>query len=283
MLCRCKQTFDFLLVLMADAFALLRTGTSFDKTAPKETKVTGDSAKHNTALPPELDFFGDVPRQPEPPKSTILAPDRNSKKRKRQQVASSPVPPDSSSVEQLRKRYRINVTGTDPPPPLSSFQDLAPYNVPEYLESNISRLDFNAPTPVQMQSIPIILSKRDLLACAPTGSGKTLAYLIPLLMVLDTHRSKGFRVLIITPTRELAQQVYIHILSQLTQIDNEIKKLAQGRNFKVCLLTKRILEQFKSDVSKCQKYDILISTPMRLVHGITDNCIELGRYFHSNE
>lgn len=268
---------------MADAFALLRTGTSFDKTAPKETKVTGDSAKHNTALPPELDFFGDVPRQPEPPKSTILAPDRNSKKRKRQQVASSPVPPDSSSVEQLRKRYRINVTGTDPPPPLSSFQDLAPYNVPEYLESNISRLDFNAPTPVQMQSIPIILSKRDLLACAPTGSGKTLAYLIPLLMVLDTHRSKGFRVLIITPTRELAQQVYIHILSQLTQIDNEIKKLAQGRNFKVCLLTKRILEQFKSDVSKCQKYDILISTPMRLVHGITDNCIELGRYFHSNE
>jgi ATP-dependent RNA helicase DDX52/ROK1 len=128
-----------------------------------------------------------------------------------------------------------------------------------------------------MQSIPIILGKRDLLACAPTGSGKTLAYLIPLLMRLKTHMSKGFRAVIITPTRELAQQVP-HFYITLTQVDNEVKKLAKGRNFKMCLLTKQRVERFKENEDSRRKYDILISTPMRLVHAINEKCLELDKY-----
>jgi ATP-dependent RNA helicase DDX52/ROK1 len=63
------------------------------------------------------------------------------------------------------------------------------------------------PTPIQMQAIPVMLHGRELLASAPTGSGKTLAFSIPILMQLKQPTNKGFRALIISPTRELANQV----------------------------------------------------------------------------
>ena len=55
--------------------------------------------------------------------------------------------------------------------------------------SSNSLKEFKEPTPIQMQSIPIIIQNRDLLGIAPTGSGKTAAYLLPLLQRLNTHES----------------------------------------------------------------------------------------------
>jgi ATP-dependent RNA helicase DDX52/ROK1 len=197
-----------------DAFALLRAGTSFDRAIQNESeKSTGASRGPEKKrvvdeLPAELDFFGDQPRNEEKQgksgKQTKTISETKSKKRKRHE---KPSEVDIEDRIHLRKIYRINVTGENPPPPLSSFNDLAQYNPADYLISNISELNFDTPTPIQMQSISIILDKRDLLACAPTGSGKTLAYLIPLLMNLKSHKSGGFRAVIISPTRELAQQV----------------------------------------------------------------------------
>lgn len=188
---------------MADAFALLRAGTTFDKKGHNESQVgqKQDLKKvKSSEIPFELDFFGDIPRK----ESQIQVPEQRSKKRKRGNSISVS---EEIDPKQLRRLHRINVTGTNAPAPLPSFSALSQYDPPEYLTSNIDDLEFNTPTPIQMQSIPIILSNRDLLACAPTGSGKTLAYLIPLLMQLKLHQSKGFRTVIISPTRELAQQV----------------------------------------------------------------------------
>jgi ATP-dependent RNA helicase DDX52/ROK1 len=183
---------------MGDVFALLRTGTTFDRGG---RNAAGGKGQINTSSGAkvflDLDFLGD--EQKDAGTSPEELP-RESKKRKRQPLLSENTP------EQNRKRHRINVTGSTPPAPLSSFEDLFRVS-PDYLNANIHQLDFNTPTPIQMQSIPIILAKRDLIACAPTGSGKTLAYLIPLLIKLKSHRSKGFRAVIISPTRELAQQV----------------------------------------------------------------------------
>ncbi len=73
---------------------------------------------------------------------------------------------------------------------------------------------FTVPTEVQRQAIPIVLSKRDLMASAQTGTGKTAAFVLPSLQHLlkpSAGSGKGPRVLILTPTRELALQINSHI------------------------------------------------------------------------
>nr|WP_320134877.1 DEAD/DEAH box helicase [uncultured Amphritea sp.] len=74
----------------------------------------------------------------------------------------------------------------------------------------INELGYTAPTPIQKQAIPIILSGKDLIATAQTGTGKTAAFVLPILERFNqerTLRGKRIRALIITPTRELAIQV----------------------------------------------------------------------------
>jgi ATP-dependent RNA helicase RhlE len=69
-------------------------------------------------------------------------------------------------------------------------------------------IDYVEPTPIQAQAIPAILASRNLLATAQTGTGKTAAFLLPLLhRLLDRPHGK-FQALILTPTRELAQQIH---------------------------------------------------------------------------
>ena len=75
------------------------------------------------------------------------------------------------------------------------------------------------PTEIQLQSIPLALKGRDLLGEAKTGSGKTLAFLVPLLerlFSLKWSALDGLGALVITPTRELAYQIF----EQLRQIGN---------------------------------------------------------------
>lgn len=68
---------------------------------------------------------------------------------------------------------------------------------------------FNLPTPIQRKVIPLALEGRDIVACSRTGSGKTAAFLIPLINRLEKHSSiVGARALILSPTRELALQVF---------------------------------------------------------------------------
>ena len=72
---------------------------------------------------------------------------------------------------------------------------------------------YTTPTPIQEQSIPIILSGKDMFGCAQTGTGKTAAFALPTLQLLmESHRQhwerkKTIRSLILTPTRELAIQI----------------------------------------------------------------------------
>lgn len=71
---------------------------------------------------------------------------------------------------------------------------------------------YTHPTPIQEQSIPILLSKKDLMGCAQTGTGKTAAFTIPILQHLykdkgSQQRNRPIKALIVTPTRELALQI----------------------------------------------------------------------------
>jgi ATP-dependent RNA helicase RhlE len=71
---------------------------------------------------------------------------------------------------------------------------------------------YTQPTPIQEQSIPLILQRKDLLGCAQTGTGKTAAFAIPILQLLKNEQTtergpKGIKALVLTPTRELAIQI----------------------------------------------------------------------------
>lgn len=70
-------------------------------------------------------------------------------------------------------------------------------------------MNFTEATPVQEQAIPVILQKKDIIACAQTGTGKTAAFILPLLHNLQTssNHSDGIKAIIMAPTRELAQQI----------------------------------------------------------------------------
>lgn len=72
----------------------------------------------------------------------------------------------------------------------------------------IQDLGWNTPTAIQKDAIPPALEGRDLLACAMTGSGKTAAFLLPVLHRLHAAPKHATRVLVLTPTRELAAQVH---------------------------------------------------------------------------
>jgi ATP-dependent RNA helicase RhlE len=87
---------------------------------------------------------------------------------------------------------------------ISKFSELP---ISQYLQEQLSTLNFHTPTPVQSSAIPAALSGKDLLATAQTGTGKTLAFLIPLAERLLETRAAGIHALVLVPTRELAMQV----------------------------------------------------------------------------
>jgi len=89
------------------------------------------------------------------------------------------------------------------------FQDLK--IIPQILEA-LNEEGYTTPTPIQQQSIPIVLTGTDLLGCAQTGTGKTAAFAIPILQLLHEQEAvfsdkRKIRALIVTPTRELAIQI----------------------------------------------------------------------------
>ncbi len=90
-----------------------------------------------------------------------------------------------------------------------SFENL---NLIEPILKALKTEGYTIPTPIQEQSIPIILARKDLLGCAQTGTGKTAAFAIPILQILSGDKiydkgPKAIKTLILTPTRELAIQI----------------------------------------------------------------------------
>ncbi len=76
------------------------------------------------------------------------------------------------------------------------------------IAAGISAAGYQTPTPIQLKSIPQILSGKDLIGLAQTGTGKTAAFALPLLQRLSYGRTGVLRALVLSPTRELAEQTY---------------------------------------------------------------------------
>jgi len=81
------------------------------------------------------------------------------------------------------------------------------FNLHPTLMDGLSAMSFKEPTPIQTQTIPLIMEGHDVLGCAQTGTGKTAAFLLPILHHLTVNPSDKISTLIIVPTRELAVQI----------------------------------------------------------------------------
>ncbi len=82
------------------------------------------------------------------------------------------------------------------------------FSLDRRIVAGIQAVGYTTPTPIQQQAIPVVLQGRDLMGLAQTGTGKTAAFALPILQRLTTGSRRRVRVLIVAPTRELAEQIH---------------------------------------------------------------------------
>jgi superfamily II DNA/RNA helicase len=146
-----------------------------------------------------------------------------------------------------------------------TFQDL---NLHSSILKAIEASGYTTPTPIQEQAIPEIIAGKDLMASAQTGTGKTAAFMLPALNRLatpSTVRGKGPRVLVLTPTRELAQQVCDATTKYGKQMRIKTISILGGMPYPV---QNRLL---------AGSVDILVATPGRLIDHIQRGRIDFSR------
>jgi ATP-dependent RNA helicase DeaD len=134
---------------------------------------------------------------------------------------------------------------------------------------HLEKMGFEAPTPIQAQAIPHLLSGRDVVGLAQTGTGKTAAFSLPILEQIDSN-NRAVQALILTPTRELAVQVYqsirtfsedrrLHVLPIYggQSIDMQIQRLQRGVQI-VVGTPGRVLDLLKRGDLKLDKLSWLV-------------------------
>ncbi|CAI2768901.1 DEAD/DEAH box helicase [Flavobacterium collinsii] len=135
------------------------------------------------------------------------------------------------------------------------FEDLS---LSKSIQKAVFEEGYLNPTPIQEQSIPIVLSGRDLIGCAQTGTGKTAAFAIPIIhqlhrIVGSSKKAKQVRALIVTPTRELA-----------VQIGQSFDTYAKYTNLTQLTIFGGVSQNPQVDTLK-KGVDILVATPGRLL------------------
>lgn len=148
---------------------------------------------------------------------------------------------------------------TSPSLPTPSFQD---YNLDPAILKALEKMEFKAPSPIQVEAIPLIQKKHDLIALSKTGSGKTAACAIPICDRVDT-KSTSIQTLIIVPTRELA-----------LQYATETQKIGLYKGVKAFAI-------FGGEDPEMQKsklkhgVQVLVATPGRLIDFVYSRSIDL--------
>ncbi|MBV1924816.1 MAG: DEAD/DEAH box helicase [Flavobacteriaceae bacterium] len=132
----------------------------------------------------------------------------------------------------------------------------------------IQKKGYTTPSPIQEKAIPRILEKKDILASAQTGTGKTAGFTLPMLQLLSMgqqYRKRPVRCLILTPTRELAAQVYDDVRTYSEFVDIRSAVIFGGVNAKPQIRTLR------------QGVDVLVATPGRLLDLHSQNELSLSK------
>lgn len=150
-----------------------------------------------------------------------------------------------------------------------SFSELG---LSEQLQQAVAEQGYQTPTPIQSQAIPVILQGRDVLAGAQTGTGKTAGFTLPLLQLLQQQpvpqKPRPVRVLILTPTRELALQVYESVRTYGKHLPFFAEAIFGGVSI-------------NPQIQKLRRgTDIVVATPGRLLDLIHQQHLDLSRVEH---
>lgn len=145
---------------------------------------------------------------------------------------------------------------------MSDFKSL---NISDEVVNALLKLDITTPTPIQEESIPLLLEGKDVIGQAQTGTGKTFAYSIPLIENIDED-SKDVKALVLCPTRELSLQVSVEI----NKLASNLKKIRTatiygGESYE---------KQFKE--LRC-KPQIIIGTPGRIIDHMNKGKIDFSK------
>lgn len=146
-----------------------------------------------------------------------------------------------------------------------SFKSLGLNNA---LLKAVEKQGYDTPSPIQEKAIPLILEGKDVLASAQTGTGKTAGFSLPMLQILHNTRHPKFRpirALILTPTRELAAQVYDNVREYGANLDIRSTVVFGGVKAKSQIATIR------------QGVDVLVATPGRLLDLENQGALSLKR------
>lgn len=146
--------------------------------------------------------------------------------------------------------------------PFSSF------HLPQEFIQVLANLNYSKPTPIQQESIPAILQRKDVLGIAPTGSGKTAGYVLPLLTNLQGNspsKNRHVSILVLVPTRELAVQVNEVFQLFVKAMPRRIKTLAVFGGVSI-----------NPQMIGLQNVQVLIATPGRLLELVESNAVHLS-------
>ncbi len=139
------------------------------------------------------------------------------------------------------------------------------FKLDKKLLAGVRESQFIAPTPIQRQVIPHILAKRDVVGLAQTGTGKTAAYILPILQSLLNVPRSSIQVLILVPTRELADQVNQEVLALARETPIRSMSVYGGVNI-------------NPQVDRLKKgIDIVVACPGRLLDHIERDTINLNK------
>jgi len=174
---------------------------------------------------------------------------------------------DEATVASICDNLEVDLQGDGLFSPILSFDQAG---FPSALMKEIKKAGYQTPTPIQSASLPITLSGRDLIGLAKTGSGKTMSYLWPMIIhVMDQPQMEagdGCIALILSPTRELASQIYA-----------EAKKFTKAFNIRVCAIFGGISKWEMTKSLKAETPEIIIATPGRMIDLIRTKATNLLR------
>lgn len=173
---------------------------------------------------------------------------------------------NEATIKEYMDQNRISVNGHDCPKPVEAFNEFC---FTDSVMMAIKAQNFVKPTPIQSQAIPVALSGRDMVGIADTGSGKTLAFILPAIThILGNNHPRNVgepEVVVLAPTRELAQQIHQVVVSLGPGINVKSECFYGGaKRAEQAVLTEKVFE-------------ICIATPGRMVDFLHEGFVKLHR------